>query len=112
RGLWRIQGDEKKLFTTADGLSSDSIRALYQDPDGTLWIGTFDGGLTAFRDGKFQTYTSKDGLLSDNVGDVADDGESLWLSTTRGICRIEKRQLRDFAAHKRNRLVPENYGVD
>src|SRR6185369_12849958 len=40
RGLWRIQGDERKLFTTADGLSSDSIRALYQDPDGTLWIGS------------------------------------------------------------------------
>ena len=29
-------------------------------------------------------YTARDGLLSDNIGKVFDDGESLWLSTTRG----------------------------
>ena len=48
--------------------------------------------------GRFCSFTAKDGLLSDNIADVADDGESLWLSTTRGICRIAKQQLREFAA--------------
>jgi hypothetical protein len=54
----------------------------------------------------------KDGLLSDNIGQVFDDGESLWLSTTRGICRIAKSQLREFSAGKRSRLEPQNYGVE
>jgi hypothetical protein len=36
----------------------------------------------------------------------------LWLSTTRGICRIPKQQLYDFSAHKRTHLEPENYGVE
>ena len=36
------------------------------------------------------TTRRSDGLLSDNIGKVFDDGESLWLSTTRGICRIAK----------------------
>jgi len=112
KGLWRLRGNEKRLFTTADGLPSDQIRALYQDPDGTLWIATFDGGLGAYRDGKFVSFRAKDGLLSDNVSNVADDGQSLWLSTTRGICRISKRQLRDFAEHKIQRLEPVNYGVE
>ncbi|HLK68352.1 MAG TPA: two-component regulator propeller domain-containing protein [Bryobacteraceae bacterium] len=112
KGLWRIRGSDFHQFTTADGLSSDEIRSLYLDPDGTLWIGTFGGGLNALRDGKFEGFTSKDGLLSDNVSDVTDDGESLWLSTTRGICRISKRQLRDFTAHRRARLEPVNYGVE
>src|SRR5581483_8843529 len=48
---------------------------------------------------------------SDNVAKVVDDGQSLWLSTTRGICRISKDQLREFADGKRKRLNPTDYGV-
>ena len=112
KGLWRIQGEDARLFTVADGLSNDQIRGLYQDPDGTLWIGTFGGGLNAMRDGRFQAFRANDGLLSDNVASLTDDGESLWLSTTRGICRIAKRQLREFAEHRRKMLEPANYGVE
>jgi signal transduction histidine kinase/ligand-binding sensor domain-containing protein len=112
KGLWRIEGGQIKQFTTADGLSSDQIRSLYQDPQGTLWIGTFGGGLNQLRNGRFVNYTATDGLLSDNVSDVTDDGESLWLSTTRGICRIARRQLLEFAEHQRQVLEPVNYGVE
>ena len=112
KGLWRVKGEERRQYTTADGLSSDQIRSLYQDAQGTVWIGTFGGGLNALRDGQFVHYAARDGLLSDNIGKVFDDGESLWLSTTRGICRIAKSQLAEFSARKRTRLEPENYGVD
>ena len=40
------------------------------------------------RNGKFQKFTAADGLLSDNIADISADAESLWLSTTRGICRV------------------------
>jgi signal transduction histidine kinase/ligand-binding sensor domain-containing protein len=112
KGLWRVNGGDKRLFTTADGLSGDQVRALYRDPDGTVWIGTSGGGLSAFRDGRFFKFTARDGLLSDNIASVVGDGESLWLSTTRGICRVFKRQLWDFAARRIPSLAPENYGVD
>ena len=113
KGLWRVMGDERRQYTTADGLSSDQIRSLYQDAQGTLWIGTFGGGLNALLpDGRFVHYAARDGLLSDNIGKVLDDGESLWLSTTRGICRIAKSQLLEFSARKRSRLEQQNYGVD
>jgi signal transduction histidine kinase/ligand-binding sensor domain-containing protein len=112
KGLWRVDGDEIRQFTTAQGLSSDQIRTLYQGTNGTLWIGTFGGGLTAVRNGKFSSFTEKDGLLSDNVADVADDGQALWLSTTRGICRVPKQQLFDFADGRRTRLEPVNYGLE
>ncbi|HUI78187.1 MAG TPA: two-component regulator propeller domain-containing protein [Bryobacteraceae bacterium] len=111
KGLWRVNGNEKRQFTTADGLSNDQIRAIYQDRDGTLWIATFGGGLNAYRNGKFTAFTAKDGLLSDNISQIADDGEALWLSTTRGICRISKRQLHDFEKHQLRVLEPLNYGV-
>ena len=112
RGLWRLKDDQVKLFTTADGLSSDQIRSILQDADGNLWIGTFGGGLNRLRDGRFVSYTSKDGLLSDNISHVEDDGRALWLSTTRGICYIAKKQLEDFAARRIRSLTPVNYGVE
>ena len=112
KGLWRVNGDEKRLFTMADGLSSDQIRTIYQDKSGTLWIGTFGGGLDAYRGGKFYRFTEADGLLSDNIANISDDGQSLWLSTTRGICRIPKKQLDEFATGNRRKLEPTNYGVE
>jgi len=112
RGLWRIQGETKRQFTTADGLSSDQIHSLYQDRDGTLWIATFGGGLNAFRRGNFVHFAARDGLPSDNISHITDDGESLWLSTTRGICRVSKQQLRDFSDGKIKKLQPTNYGVE
>ena len=55
-GLWRLNNGQLRLFTTADGLSSNQIRSLVEDTDGTLWIGTFGGGLDALRDGQFYSH--------------------------------------------------------
>lgn len=112
KGLWRVQGDDARLFTVADGLSSDQIRTIYTAPDGVVWIGTFGGGLTRYFDGKFTRFTARDGLLSDNVAKISGDGESLWLSTTRGICRIALQQLREFSEGRRKSLEPVNYGIE
>ncbi len=112
-GLWHIQNGKSLHYTTSDALGSNEIRSLYQDPDGTLWIGTLGGGLNAFRGGLFKPYTVKDGLLSDNISHVEDDGKGwLWLSTTRGINRVSKQQLYDFAAGRIKALTPINYGVE
>ena len=74
---------------------------LVEGTDGTLWIGTFGGGLDALRDGQFFHVTARDGLLSDNVSHIEDDGQgSLWLSTTRGICRIRKQEIWDLVNGK------------
>lgn len=111
KGLWRVHGDKKRLYTVADGLGSNQIHALYADPGGALWVGTFGGGLSVLRSGAFIAYSAKDGLLSDNISNILDDGESLWLTTTRGICRVSKQELRDFADHRISALHPSNYGI-
>jgi signal transduction histidine kinase/ligand-binding sensor domain-containing protein len=112
KGLWHVQDGPTRRFTLSDGLSSDRIRSLYEDPDGTLWIGTWGGGLNAYRNGVFTKYGEANGLLSDNVWQVQDDGNgSLWLSTPRGICRISKREIRDFSAGRKRTLSPLNYGM-
>jgi signal transduction histidine kinase/ligand-binding sensor domain-containing protein len=111
-GLWRLNNGQLRLYTVADGLSSNQIRSLVEDSDGTLWIGTFGGGLDALRKGEFIHITVRDGLLSDNVSHIEDDGGgSLWLSTTRGICRIRKQEIWDFVSGKIRQVQPTNYGV-
>jgi signal transduction histidine kinase/ligand-binding sensor domain-containing protein len=112
-GLWRLQHDGTlRLFTTADGLSSNQIRWVVEGTDGTLWIGTFGGGLDALRNGQFFRVTVRDGLLSDNVSHVEDDQRgSLWLSTTRGVSRIAKQDIWDFLGGKSKKVQPVNYGV-
>jgi signal transduction histidine kinase/streptogramin lyase len=117
-GLWIVfdahaPEAQPRLYTAADGVPNGQIRALFQDQAGTLWIGTFGGGLAAYRDGVFHRYSAANGLLSDNISNIQDDlAGSLWLSTTRGICRVSKRQLADFTSGKIKWLTPRNYGLE
>lgn len=115
-GLWRIPGigpAAVKTFTTADGLGSNDVRSLYLDDEGALWIGSQGGGLAVFRAGASRHFSARDGLLSDTIAHVEEDGQGrLWLSTPRGICRVPKRQLWDFAEGRIRALVPENFGVE
>jgi signal transduction histidine kinase/ligand-binding sensor domain-containing protein len=112
QGLWRVKGEDKRIFTTENGLSSNKIRCIFEDRDGALWIATFEGGLNEYVNGKFRHFTARDGLLSSNITSIVDDGESLWLATTRGICRISKDQLRAFAEKRISKLHPVNYGAE
>ena len=41
--------------------------ALCEGRDGSLWIGTYGGGLSRFKDGTFTTYTTANGLPDDTV---------------------------------------------
>jgi signal transduction histidine kinase/sugar lactone lactonase YvrE len=112
RGLWRLQDGNLRLFTTADGLSSDQIRSLAEDADGTLWIGTLGGGLNALRNGRFSFITKSEGLLSNNISHIDIDSHGwLWLSTTRGISRVAKSDLSALIDGKIHSLTPVNYGV-
>jgi ligand-binding sensor domain-containing protein/two-component sensor histidine kinase len=116
--LWLVRDGKApdaapRVYATADRLGSGHVRSLYPDRDGTLWIGTFGGGLSSVRNGVFHRWGMRDGLLSDNISHVEDDGKgNLWLSTSRGICQISKQQLRDFSAGKIQALTPRNYGIE
>ena len=40
-----------RTFTMQDGLSHDSVRGIFEDRAGNMWIGTRGGGLNLYRDG-------------------------------------------------------------
>jgi ligand-binding sensor domain-containing protein len=64
-------------------------RVLYQDRQGALWVGTNLEGLARYQDGRFTTYTSRDGLASDAVRDILEDRDgSLLVGTKGGVNRL------------------------
>ena len=83
-------GDDKKrgdIFATQD------INSFYEDPNGTAWVGTWQGGLSKYdlQTKKIKTYTSDDGLPSMSVQSILADpkNNSLWLSTFDGLSRFD-----------------------
>lgn len=98
-GLARIAGDQVRTWTTADGLSSDRIRALHEDEAGALWIGTYDGGLNRLADGRIVSIRKRDGLYDDGVFAILDGGDGrFYMSSNRGIFSVAKRELQAFAS--------------
>jgi signal transduction histidine kinase/ligand-binding sensor domain-containing protein/ActR/RegA family two-component response regulator len=85
-GLIRRTGDRSITWTSRDGLPSDLVQEIFQDRDGTLWIGTSEG-LARLRDGRIVTI----GALSHPVGAFAQgpDG-ALWVGTDdAGVARLD-----------------------
>ena len=72
-GLARLVDGRFTSFTAADGLAGNRVRTIYEDADGTLWIGTYDDGLSRFRDGKFFNYRTEQGLYNNGVFHILED---------------------------------------
>lgn len=51
-GLGSFDGQDCKISSSADGLPLNSVRALAEDTNSNLWIGTDGGGIFTLRDGK------------------------------------------------------------
>jgi len=111
-GVARRQGDRFVAFSEKDGLSSGHVRALYEDGEGTIWAGTYDGGLNRLKDGRITRFTTNDGLFDNGVFAILEDSAgNFWMSCNRGICRLSKRQLDDYAEGRSHYLTAIAYGA-
>jgi ligand-binding sensor domain-containing protein/signal transduction histidine kinase len=83
KGLANFDGQKWKLFTTNDGLSENTVRAIAQDADENFWVGTENGALNLFKDGKFSTIQkSADGLPGNDITCLcAGKNGGLWVGT-------------------------------
>ena len=108
--LVRWQDGQLTRFTAADGLPNTGFTVLYADDDNTLWIGTGGSGLDRYRNGRFTSYTSRQGLFSDDIYGVLAEQGWLWLSSSKGIFRIRKSNLDAFDNGKVESVVCMAYG--
>jgi len=112
-GLNRISNNRITTLHRKDGLSDDYILSLYEDKEGNLWVGTASNGFNLIRQGNITQYTTKDGLINEVVLNILeDDFGYFWISCNKGIYRIKKKDLLDFADSKRGLLTTVSYGKD
>jgi ligand-binding sensor domain-containing protein/signal transduction histidine kinase len=99
-GLNRYDGYTFTIFKSEEedssSLSSNSVFALYEDPQGALWVGTNGGGVDRL-DPKTQKFThhkhipgNPGSLVNDAVRDVTMDRQGrLWVATINGLDRLD-----------------------
>jgi signal transduction histidine kinase/ligand-binding sensor domain-containing protein/DNA-binding NarL/FixJ family response regulator len=110
-GLNRFKDGHFEVFNSSRGLSNDVVLSLHEDADGVLWIGTDGGGLNRLKNGRFTAYTTKDGLLDDAIFRILEDNSgNLWMSSNRGVFRVSRQALNDFAGKKITRVQAIAYG--
>ena len=79
-------GPSSKTYTQAEGLAQNSIYAVLEAHDGTVWAGTLNAGLSRLQTGVFKTFTTADGLASDTITDLQEDPTNrLWVATPNGL---------------------------
>ncbi|WP_052328424.1 hybrid sensor histidine kinase/response regulator transcription factor [Segatella paludivivens] len=63
------------------------IYVIYKDKLGRMWLGTTNGLIRLNnKNGKCRMYTMRNGLPSDAISDIQDDGKNgLWISTDYGL---------------------------
>ncbi len=74
-----------------NSLSDNKIYSIFEDINGRLWIGTYEGGLNLFdpSSGKFTFFTEREGIPNNVIYSIVEDNsENLWLFTNKGICKF------------------------
>ena len=101
-GLIRLKARRFTSYTQQQGLSCNNVTSVLESRDGTLWAGTWGGGLNQLKEGMAAEYSSKQpvpllvlGLLEDHLG-------RLWAGSDwdAGLFRLDPEGCKHFAARQ------------
>lgn len=100
-GLFKFTGQSFERVDAEDEGSGIDVVSLYEDSEGVLWIGTNGNGLKRWLKGKMTSFTAEKGLLDNYIFSIAeDDNQNLWMSSSKGVFRVSRKELRDFSEQK------------
>lgn len=100
-GIFRFDPSDHSVthLNQASGMPTNHIRAVKIDPedDDVLWIGSETHGLIRYRQGRFQSISTKDGLPDRVVHSISQrPGGWMWVTTNKGVVRIDKKSLNGY----------------
>lgn len=103
-------------ITSAHGLSNSAVLTIFQDSDGLMWFGTYDG-LNCYDSKTMNVFRSKspyneDFTFKSNIIHkiCQADNQCLWVKTFLGLVRfsVVKREIEEIYADSENYLVYSN----
>jgi signal transduction histidine kinase/ligand-binding sensor domain-containing protein len=77
-------------------ISGNSIYCFYKDRQGTIWIGTYDHGISYYNKLLFQfehyrnIAGNKNSINNNIINSIVEDGNYLWIGTEAGLNRMNK----------------------
>jgi ligand-binding sensor domain-containing protein/signal transduction histidine kinase len=75
-------------FRTEDGLRINDARAIYCDPDGTIWVGA-GNGLSRIQEGRVTTFAMDDSPANNIITHIQRDRRgNLWVGSYGGLSRF------------------------
>lgn len=111
-GVSRLHGDTFESDGATEALKNEKVWAIHEDSEGGLWFGTRTGGLYRWRAGNVTHYTVAQGLASNGIYELLEDGKgNLWMSGPNGISAISRRALDEIADHPSRPIALTLYGV-
>jgi signal transduction histidine kinase/ligand-binding sensor domain-containing protein len=79
-GIYRVSGTQVDHYARTEGLSNDSINAIFEDRESNIWVAT-RAGVDRFRDVVPYTYSIHEGLSNSEVGAVlAGSDGTIWIN--------------------------------
>ena len=88
-GLFRYNGSFFEMMELDDRINN--VMELFVDSEGMLWIGTNDSGAFRYDPASrvINAYTTAEGLASDSIRSICEDGEgSIYIGTAAELCRL------------------------
>ena len=109
-GLAQFKDSRFISYNAEAGSPRGFVRAIYEDADGVLWFGTYGDGLVRYKGDKFFNYRVEHGLFNNGVFAILEDNRSnFWMSSNRGLHRVSKQELNDFAEGRIPKLNSVSY---
>jgi signal transduction histidine kinase/ligand-binding sensor domain-containing protein len=107
--LVRVTGDD--LVDETASSSSLSIRCLYGEANGDLWIGYAGAGAGRLRNGQITRFSTEQGLPNDYVAQIlTDDRGNVWFAGNQGIFQVREHDFDDLVNGLATRVWPIAYG--
>jgi ligand-binding sensor domain-containing protein/signal transduction histidine kinase len=97
-GLTRLKNGKSTLYGVKDGLVALGIRALHEDRQGNLWIGS-SHGLSCLTKAGFTNYSVKNNLSGNVIHAICEDHNGrLWFGTDGGLSQWDNGHFTNLTA--------------
>ncbi|MFZ4619539.1 MAG: ligand-binding sensor domain-containing protein [Bacteroidota bacterium] len=105
-GLFTMRSVDDTLCIQEKSIPVVTIRAIYEDADSVLWVGTYGRGLFRVKNGSTVNFLQEQGLYDNLVSHILEDGSGwLWMGCNRGIFSVNKAQLARIAAGAKEEII-------
>jgi signal transduction histidine kinase/ligand-binding sensor domain-containing protein len=109
-GLQRYENETWKPFRSGSFDSSSlSITTMFISKSHDVWMGTSKSGIFRIHNQSVDHFGTADGLSSDAIRDIDEDGEgNLWIATSEGVDNLRDLPVTSFS--KRQGLTADDIG--